>query len=836
MSERISPNTKLSHYLILSKLGAGGMGEVYLAQDTKLDRQVALKLLPVDVASNSDRMDRFIREAKSAAALSHPNIAQIHEIGEHDGTHFIVMEFIDGVTLRDAIHRDHVGLATLLRHLQHTAEGLGKAHAVGIVHRDLKPDNIMITRDGHAKILDFGLAKLVETEVNSNGESNFSGEEATVILQQRSTPGMILGTVGYMSPEQAQGRVKEIDQRSDIFSFGCILYESATGRKAFAGKDVLDSLHLIVHGPTPQVKDVRADLPDELQRIVRRCLAKDPNERFQSIKEVAIELKEVRRELEQMSVDITAAPALQNQTTSPLTVANSTRSPIDSSLSTRASSAEYVVTGIKHHKLAVGLVALIVIAGIAALGFYLRGLNAESTVSSLAVMPFVNESKDQEIEYLTDGMTETLIKSLSQLPNLAVKSRSTVFYYKGKETSPKKIGEELNVQAVLLGRVVQRGDDLKLNLELVNTSTQDVIWSEQYSRKTSDLVSLQSEIARDVSSKLKSKLSGVDEAKVTKPSTENTEAYQSYLKGRYYWNRRTTENIKKAIEQFKAATDRDPNYALAYAGLADCYVVLNYYAGTPSSETLPQAKAYAERAIAIDNQLAEPHASLGQVGRQSWQWAEAEREYKRAIELNPNYATAYHWYSIFLKGVGRFDESAAMIKRAREIDPLSSVIAMNISEMYQWQNDHQASIENSLKVIELDPNYSDAYTGLGRSYLKVGRSAEALANFEKGIEMSKRASVALAELGYGYGVTGKRSEAIAIAKELEGKYARKESNGRYVAAVYAGLGDKDKAFEWLEKDFQQKEDLTWTRWEIPYESLRNDPRYKDLLRRMNLPE
>jgi tetratricopeptide (TPR) repeat protein len=392
------------------------------------------------------------------------------------------------------------------------------------------------------------------------------------------------------------------------------------------------------------------------------------------------------------------------------------------------------------------------------------------------------------------------------------------------------------VQAVLLGRVVQRGDDLKLNLELVNTSTQDVIWSEQYSRKTSDLVSLQSEIARDVSSKLKSKLSGVDEAKVTKPSTENTEAYQSYLKGRYYWNRRTTENIKKAIEQFKAATDRDPNYALAYAGLADCYVVLNYYAGTPSSETLPQAKAYAERAIAIDNQLAEPHASLGQVGRQSWQWAEAEREYKRAIELNPNYATAYHWYSIFLKGVGRFDESAAMIKRAREIDPLSSVIAMNISEMYQWQNDHQASIENSLKVIELDPNYSDAYTGLGRSYLKVGRSAEALANFEKGIEMSKRASVALAELGYGYGVTGKRSEAIAIAKELEGKYARKESNGRYVAAVYAGLGDKDKAFEWLEKDFQQKEDLTWTRWEIPYESLRNDPRYKDLLRRMNLPE
>src|SRR5437660_4465912 len=380
-------------------------------------------------------------------------------------------------------------------------------------------------------------------------------------------------------------------------------------------------------------------------------------------------------------------------------------------------------------------------------------------------------------------MTETLIKSLSQLPNLAVKSRSTVFYYKGKEISPKKIGEDLNVRAVLLGRVVQRGEDLKLNLEMVNTQTQDVIWSEQYNRKQADLVSLQSEIAKDVSTKLKSKLSGVDEAKVTKTSTKNPEAYQAYLKGRYYWNRRTAENIKKAIEQFKAATDRDPNYALAYAGLADCYVLLNEYAGTPVSETAPQAKAYAERAIALDDQLAEPHATLALVNELLWQWTEAEREFKRAIEINPNYATTYHWYSDLLRILGQFDEAALMAKRAHEIDPLSGTISVHLSEMYQIQNDHNASIENSRKVIELDPNYASAYRALGLSYLKQGRNAEAIANLEKAAELSHRDIVFLMYLGYGYGVAGKRAEAIAIAKELEEKYARKESLGRYVAGV-----------------------------------------------------
>jgi tetratricopeptide (TPR) repeat protein len=371
---------------------------------------------------------------------------------------------------------------------------------------------------------------------------------------------------------------------------------------------------------------------------------------------------------------------------------------------------------------------------------------------------------------------------------------------------------------------------------LIDVQNDKVLWTESYGRKQSDLVSLQSEIAKDVSTKLKLKLSGADEARVTKSGTTNPEAYQAYLKGRYHWNRRSAENLAKAIEQFKIATDLDPNYALAYAGLADSYFVLNSYTGIPISETLPQSKAFAERAIAIDDQLAEAHASLGGVNDQSWRWMEAEREYKRAIELDPHYATAYLWYGRLLNHLGRVDEAGLMIKRAHELDPLSSVISMNVSIMYQVRNDHNASVENSLKLIALDPYFSTGYQALALSYLKQGRDADAIANMEKAVGMSNRAGIHLAELGYSYGVLGKRAEAIAIANELKDKYAIKEATGKHVAAVYAGLGDKDNAFEWLEKDFQARGSLASIRWEIPFESLRDDPRYKDLLKRMGLPE
>jgi eukaryotic-like serine/threonine-protein kinase len=820
MSKELDANTTLSHYRIVSKIGAGGMGEVYLANDTKLDRRVALKILPPEFAADADRMNRFVREAKAASALNHPNIITIHEISESDGSHFIATEFIDGQTLSEYAKANQLKIKSVLDIAIQIASALDEAHQAGIVHRDIKPDNVMIRTSGLVKILDFGIAKLAEARPAVKASS----EDATAIKPQSTNPGTIIGTANYMSPEQACG--KAVDARTDIFSFGVLLYEIIAGRLPFAGKTAMEMIGAILH---TEPQPLTADVPPEITKIIGKCLRKERDERYQTIKDVGNDLKEVRQDLEfQDKLERTVAPDRAEPGTQILQATTAGE--------IQQTTASDAVAGKPKSKrlLSVGLAVLL----LSAIGFfayrYFTPVNKQ--IESIAVMPFVNQSGNADIEYLSDGMTETLIKSLSQLPNLAVKSRSTVFYYKGKETSPKNIGEELNVQAVLLGRVVQRGEDLKLNLELVNTQTQDVIWSEQYDRKQSDLVSLQSEIAKDVSTKLKLKLSGAEETKVTKAAASDPEAYQAYLKGRYYWNRRTSENLKKAIAQFKIATDRDPNYALAFAGLADCYALLNEYSGVPLTEAAPQARSYAERAIAIDASLAEPHATLGTINSQMWQWAEAEKEYKRAIELNPNYATAYHWYSMTLLYLGRKDESLAMIQRAREIDPMSSIIASAFAWVQQMRGDHQASVENLLKLIEFDPNFGITYATLGLSYLKTGRNAEAVAALEKAAQLN-RYGVTLGNLGYVYAVTGKRTEAHAVIKELEEKYTRKETNGLFIASIYTGLRDKDKAFEWLEKDFQNRDgNLPGITVSIPHESLRDDPRFKDLLKRMNLPE
>src|SRR6267142_2293261 len=785
MSPNFSPGARLGRYEIKSQLGAGGMGEMYLAQDTKLD----------------------------------------------------------GKTLREHLsHKESLQLNQILKISVQICEALSAAHQAGIIHRDIKPENIMLRKDGYAKVLDFGLAKLSEPRAVATGSA---GSEDATRVQVNTTPGMVMGTVSYMSPEQARGKVT--DARTDLWSLGVVLYEMLSGKIPFTGETVNHTIVSILEREPMLLTNV----PAELQRNVRKSMTKDVDMRYQTAHDLLIDLKNLRRDLDiQGELERSVVPnretvkaSLENETqiyaSDAVAATSSGQAAATQNITSSSSSLEYAVTQARSHKLATTIIGALLVGLISTVGYFAFVSRGGSTkqINSIAVMPFVNESGNADVEYLSDGMTETLIKSLSQLPNLAVKSRSTVFYYKGKETLPKKIGEELGVQAVLLGRVGGRGDDLKLSLELVNTQTQDVIWSEQYDRRQSDLVSLQSEIAKDVSTKLKLRLSGVDEAKVTKTSTANPEAYQAYLKGRYYWNRRTAENLKKAIEQFKSATDRDPNYALAFVGLADCYAVLNEYAGTPTSETIPQSKVYAERALTIDGQLAEAHATLGMVNEYSWRWGEAEKEFKRAIELNPNYPTAYHWYSIFLKNVGRNDEAAAMIKRAQALDPLSSIIAVNISRLYQLQNNQTASVENSLKIIELDPNFAPAYEYLALSYLKRGRNAEAIAAAEKAVALTNRAGITLGDLGYVYAALGKRAEAIDKIRELEEKYTRKEAIGQYIAAVYVGLGDKDKAFEWLEKDFQARNGkLAEIRWQIQFEPLRDDPRYKDLLKRMGLPQ
>ena len=822
MSAPLSRGTNLGHYEILSQLGAGGMGEVYLAQDTKLNRKIALKVLPVAVASYRDRMERFNREAKSAAALNHQNIAQIHEIGEHDGTHYIVMEFIDGITLRDTIHREHTELRKLLRYLQHVAEGLAKAHALGIVHRDLKPDNIMITRDGHAKILDFGLAKLIEHPSMPAGDSS---EVPTAIMPQHSTPGTVIGTVGYMSPEQAQGKINEIDQRSDIFSFGCILFEAVTGKRPFEGESVIKSLHMVVYEPAPPIAELNPTAPPELQRIVRRCLAKDPDERYQSIKEVAIELKELRRELEAAGKETISGEARRETTGSSLV--DTGRSP---SFRIYPSSAGYLVSEIRRHKLTAAVLILMV-AGVS-LVVLLRARKSVA-IQSVAVLPFQNASGDASIEYLSDGISEALINSLTELQQLRVVARTTAFHYKGKDIDPRQIGRELGVRSVLTGQVRHSGETFDIQVDLIDADTGAQLWGKAFQGKASDLLTMKQNIALSVTEKLRLRLTGEDQQRIARHDTRNADAFQFYLRGRYFWNQRVSDSLEKALDQFQHALDRDPNFALGYVGVADCYVLQEESAGVPASESLPRARTAADRALQLDDSSAEAHTSSAMVYQHQWRWAEAESEYRRAISLNPNYPTAHQWYSNYLFENGRLDDSLREGKRAQELDPLAPIISHNVAFVYLLKNDPDSAIAVSEKALELSPNFPALLNDLGWAYFKQRRYEQATIQFQKAVESSGRASASLGNLGFCYTISGKRTEGLEILKELEGRYTDGKAVAVFLAGVYSALGDKDKAFTLLERDYQQHSGQipTITFW-MSLEGLRSDPRYTDLVRRI----
>jgi eukaryotic-like serine/threonine-protein kinase len=469
-------------------------------------------------------------------------------------------------------------------------------------------------------------------------------------------------------------------------------------------------------------------------------------------------------------------------------------------------------------------------------GYFAFFAKQASAFDSVAVLPFVNASGNQETEFLSEGISETLINNFTRIPSLRVTARSTAFRYKGTEKDLQIIGRELNVGAILTGKIMQRDDSLSVQVDLINAADGTQIWGNQYNGKTSEILDIQQRIGRDVSEQLKLKLSGAQEQQITKNYTANAQAYQHYLKGRFYWNRRTEENLKKAIQEFQQAIEIDPNFALAYVGLADSYAVMEQYTGTPTIETLPKAKAYAERALQIDEQLAEAHASLGLINGGLWQWAEAEKEFKRAIELNPNYPTAHHWYSIYLRRMGRYDEGLQESKRAHELDPLSGVINTNLVIAYLLKGDVNAALDQSKKMIELEPNSWLGHNSLAMAYLKQGRYDEAIGKLQETVVLSQRSPLSLADLGYALAISGRRAEALAIVKELEERYARREALGSHLASVYAGLGEKDQAFAWLEKDFQARSGLLPNIFfSYTYEPLRADPRYADLLRRMNLP-
>jgi serine/threonine protein kinase/Flp pilus assembly protein TadD len=839
MSSSLSPGASLGRYKILSLLGAGGMGEVYLAEDAQLHRKVAVKVLPVTLASSRDRMRRFVQEAQAAAALNHPNIAHIYEIGVADGVNFIAMEFIEGQTLRELIHQRQADLSKLLRYLQHAADGLAKAHAAGIVHRDLKPDNIMITHDGHAKLLDFGLAKLIEPQSYPGQKSDeFSSAVATAI---HSTPGAVIGTVGYMSPEQAQGKTDEIDHRSDIFSLGCILFEAITGRKAFEGKDAIDALNKIIREPAPSLSDFNPSAPPDLQRIVRRCLAKNADERYQTIKDVAIELKEVRRELTDGGIDTTVPASRSKDDTGDDSDTAAGKKTATSqgvaSLATRASSAEYFVSRINQHKLATVLAVVLIVGAALALGFYFHSRNTEVAIESIAVLPFVNQNNDPNSDWVSDGLTESTINSLTQLPNLKVIARSSVFRYKGKDTDPLAVGKELGVRAVLTGRIMQRGDNLNVSVELVDVRDNKQLWGEQYIRKVSDLLSVQRDIAQEITANLRPKISGIEEPR-TRQFTQSSEAYQLYLKGRYYWNKFTPDDHRKAEDYFKQAIDKDPNYALAYVGLADTYGASSTNSWIKPTEGYPKAMVAARRALELDDGLAEAHASLGAIMMFSkFDWATAEREYKRAIQLNPNYSLSYELYSYLLTSMGRSDEAISMARRGTEVDPLSGLLSDDVAGAFYFARRYDEAIRQLQKFLDIEPNRPGSHAGLGLNYYQKGMYTDAIKEYETAIKLMGRDPSALALLGCAYAAQGKQADALKLLEEMKGIAKEKYVSPYDLALLYTSLGQKQEAIQQLNKAYEERSGWTiYVRVEPMFDSLHAERGFSDLVRRLNFPQ
>ncbi len=829
----ISPGEQIGRYKIRSAIGKGGMGEVFLADDTELERLVALKVLPVEVADDSERLRRFAQEAKAVSALNHPNIITIYEIGKTDNTHFIATEYIEGETLHSRLKSEQMNLKSALEIAIQVASALDAAHRAGIVHRDIKPENVMIRPDGLVKILDFGIAKLTEKKVQS-----IDAEAATAIKAEGTSPGMIIGTASYMSPEQAKG--KPIDARSDIFSFGVVLYEMLSGKPPFEGENAMDVIGSILNKEPAPIQQLIAEVPQEIGRIISKTLKKDREERYQTAKDLLIDLKDVKQDLElQNKLERTAAP---NQEEPKTQILNATTN----NAAQTTSSAEYVVSEIKSHKssFAIGLIVLILASvGLGYWFFTSRSSSTKRQIESIAVLPFINQSGNADNEYLSDGMTETLINSLSQLPNLTVKARSSVFSYKGKEVGIKQIGNELFVQAILNGRIAQRGDNITLGLELVDAQTGNQIWGEQYNRKMNDIVSLQSEIARDVSQKLRTRLSGADEQKLTIKTTANPEAYQLYLQGRYHWNKRKPEEHKKAIEYFERAIELDPNYALAYAGLADCYAVSS--SPVKGQEKITKLRAAANKALELDSSLGEPHAALANSLWSEWDWSGVESEYKRAIQLSPNYASAHQWYGELLSRLGRHDEAISEIKRARELDPLSLIINSDMIHILSMAQRYDEAIEQGRRTLEMDASWNQARYNIVIAYAFKGMYEESLAEEEKALEFSnqspeKKAAIKLrlVAIREAYGKSGARGywqKTLEFVKQDLAK--REEVAPFFIAEIYANLGDKNEGLKWLEKAVEERDvEIDLIKVYPAFDSLRSDPRFTDLMRRVGLPQ
>jgi serine/threonine-protein kinase len=799
------PGDIISHYRVLKQIGEGGMGVVYLAEDTTLGRHVALKFVGA-AQTDARAADRLVREAQAASALNHPAICTIYEVGSHDGAMFIAMEWAEGVTL-DRRLQDEGPLATgpAIDVAIQVADALVAAHGAGIVHRDLKPGNMIVGPRGQVKVLDFGLARLVPGAGGLGSSSS-----ATMLQPERlTTLGTAVGTIAYMSPEQARG--EDVDARSDLFSFGVVLYLMTTGVLPFPGKTAATVFEgILARDPVPIAERLPL-APAELGRIVAKLLEKDVRFRYQTAVDLLADLQRLKRDLQRQ------------------TPAAATDDP---------AAAAGVAPGARasRRRLPVGPVTALMAAAVAvtATVWAIWSFTAQSPIDSIAVLPFVNTSGSPDADYLSEGLTEALVNGLSQLPNLRVVPRTVSAPYKGKD--PQTAGRELKVRAVVTGQVSARGDTLNIQAELVDVTKVSLLWGDQYVRRMADVLDIRDDLSRKIAENLRVRLSGDDERLLVKRATSDTEAYQLYLKGRFYWNRRTEGSVEKAIEYLQQAIDKDPNFALAHAGLADCYNLLSFYGGTPTKDSFPRAIEAATRALSLDDSLAEAHASLAFARRwYDWDWEGAEREFKRSIQLNPRYATARHWYADMLVALWRNDEALVEAKRAVDLEPGSLIANADLGSVYFYARRYDEAIEQFKKLLAIDPNFQQAHYRLGWSYEQSGRFPEAIAELKTMVQLSNGHVEAIARLGHAYGLSGQPAEARKILAQLEDLSRRRYVSPFNFALVFAGLDDRPAALSMLEKGVGERAlGLARLKVEAPFDRLRRDPRFEAILRRVRL--